>query len=627
MGERRMKMLLKASVALLALATLSACGDSGGSGVASTPTPPSPPAPPSPPPPPPPTPPNTSLLNLTSSESFVNDAVTSAATFDTTGQIPKNISASPATAIIAYDLQSKNYSITVSGRSQTFTPASADAINTSAQIASFKVVAGTTTDILTITKPGTSGAYTYQYVGGGFWQRSVQTGTSIVGTLDAFTYGIPTLTTGVPRTGNAAYNFDALGTLVVPNGSPAPYSLGGSGRFLIDFSTGDLTGTGAFKEIDTNTNTQTAFNEPWIGSAKLSATSNSFLGTSQYNRFGIPFVGSLTGRFYGPAGEEIGAAIYGTSSSGGAFAAALIGRKDPNGAGINLSLTGLSANQNFVTRSTFIQYEVNPQTGQMVRVVYANDPLQFSGGGGANAQFSYTQSPQSYSISDPHLGQMPVPTGTYGTGQIAPTQSDARFTEYSTTNGTTATSLRLYKTGAANSEIALSYASFGIWDQTQKPNTAGNNFTDTTYFTYGINSTSIPVGSATYNGFLHGVANSTQAGSDIYSLTGSFQFLANFTANTLTGSLTANGINQRTSATQSFGTYTLSQGQSQSITAGPIGFGAYLDAGANTSIGYVKGSYYGPLAKEIGGVFMIKQPDTQNAGQFIYLNGAIVGSR
>jgi hypothetical protein len=261
----RMKILLKASVALLALATLSACGDGGGGGVASTPTPPPPPAPPSPPPPPPP--PNTSLINLTSSESFVNDAATGSANFPKTGT-GQTATATPTAMTVAYDLASKGYTLTVGSRSLTFLPSDIDAAQSNAGVAVYVKRNGTTTDSLSLTKPGTAGRFTYEFVGGGFWQRTTDGAAAVSGSFDAFSYGKPTTDAAVPRTGRAEYAIDVLGVETVPNNV---LGITGTGTTQIDFTTGDLTLKGTL----TGTRFGTA---GFGGGGKMSSTANAFTG-------------------------------------------------------------------------------------------------------------------------------------------------------------------------------------------------------------------------------------------------------------------------------------------------------------------------------------------------------------
>ncbi len=350
-----MKMGKISSASVLALGLmLSACGGGSG-GVASTPTPsPSPSPSPTPSPTPTPTPtPNVSLIGPLTSESFANHATTSRGNYDSNGVPPTNLAANPTTLTIAYDQGSQSYTVTTQSRSQTFAAADVDLTQSNAQITTYKKVNGTTTDLLTLTKPGTSGSLTYRYVAGGFWQRTVQTGTSIAGSFDSFAYGVVTPNASVPTTGGASYDIDFLGVLGIGN-APAPYSLRGTGSMTLDFGAGVYTASGTNAEIDTQSGLP-IINDTFSSQGTLTASTNSLTGSFQLNRGGNGgqvFAGGTNGRFYGPAAEEIGAAVWGVSQSGasGALSGVLLGRKNTSGGGTNLSLLSLVANQNFVTK-------------------------------------------------------------------------------------------------------------------------------------------------------------------------------------------------------------------------------------------------------------------------------------
>jgi len=84
-------------------------------------------------------------------------------------------SGGPSTLSVSYDATSKDYTISVAGRSQTFAPGDINASKSSSSGATVYIkTSGSTTDSLTLTNAGTSGALTYEYVGAGFWQRTVQ---------------------------------------------------------------------------------------------------------------------------------------------------------------------------------------------------------------------------------------------------------------------------------------------------------------------------------------------------------------------------------------------------------------------------------------------------------------------
>lgn len=620
------------TVSMLAICfALAACGGGSGGGVNSMPTPvPAPPAPPPPPPPPPPSATNENLINLVASQSFTNDAAAVSGTYSTDGQLPANLARTGLPLNVSYDVATLSYTVAVQGRTQTFRPQDRLAAESTAEQTTYERVTGTTTDSLTLTNAGTSGRYRYTYVGGGFWQRQVQTGTTINGTFDAFAYGLGSPGSAVPTSGAAAYDFDLLGVVGAAN-APAPNGLNGSGRLLIDFDAARLTVSGTATEVDGISGTPIGTNA-LTGSADI-AGGNGFTGVLTYDRFGVPYVGNLAGRFYGPAAQEIGAAVHGTSQGqgfgqGGVFAAALIGRKDPNGPGVNQSLLRLVADQSFVTQSARVTTEVDPASG-LARSYSQQEPTQFTGSGSIGPGFRYINSSTSYSVTDstPQLGQIGGTDTIFGPGQLLATQPDSRFTEYRTTNSTSGTVLRLYRPGGGNTQIALSYASFGIFDQTSTPDSNGRNRVDRLYFTYGIPSTAFPrSGSASFTGAIHGRAGSTtlanSPGSDLFDVGGAFAFNFDFAADSLSGTFSPTGTNIRTGAALAFGTYNVSNGRGPQSTGG--GFDGSLSLAGAGVTGAFKGRFFGPLANELAGTFVIREPIDNNT-QFLGISGAFVG--
>ncbi len=216
---------------------------------------------------------------------------------------------------------------------------------------------------------------------------------------------------------------------------------------------------------------------------------------------------------------------------------------------------------------------------------------------------------------------------TYGAAQLAASQPDARFTEYRTGSGASGTVLKLYKPGPTNPELALTYASYGIWDQTQTPATNGLNFLDRLYFTYGIASTAFPrTGTANYTGFINGHGGGTASGSDPFSVAGNFNFTFDFAADNFSGTFSPTGTNLRTSAAMALGTYSVTSSRGPLATGG--GFdGSLILAGAANPSGSLKGGFFGPIYNEIAGTFVVRENDPANAGNFIGFSGALVGKR
>lgn len=222
------KRFVAALPSLVLTFALSACG--GGGGVNSTPTPPTPT------PTPPPTSANADMITLTQSEDFTNDAVTGSATYSKEGSRTAASSAPSALSVI-YDAASRTYTVSTGERSQSFAQAHMDSSLGNAQITVFKRVSGATTDTFTLTNAASSGDLTYRYVGGGFWQRTIDSTTSVNGAFDAFTYGVETPDAALPRTGGASYAVDLLGVVASPD---ALYSMSGDGTLTANLLTGSV---------------------------------------------------------------------------------------------------------------------------------------------------------------------------------------------------------------------------------------------------------------------------------------------------------------------------------------------------------------------------------------------------
>lgn len=228
-----------------------------------------------------------------------------------------SVSSEPVT--LRYDASNQSYNLTSPTGTIAFLPADIDSASSNAGAVVYTRTSGGTTDTLTLTRPGTSGPLSYRYVGGAFWQRTVQnSSTSATVSFDAISYGIPTLTTAVPRTGTATFAVDLIGARSVGTGL-AP--IAGEGTTFVDFANLDVITNGRLIEGSGVTGGNSTFSSI----ATLSSNSNAFSGNFILNDFG-EFMGTLTGRLYGPGAEEIGAAIRATLGTD-VLVATLLGRR------------------------------------------------------------------------------------------------------------------------------------------------------------------------------------------------------------------------------------------------------------------------------------------------------------
>lgn len=605
------KTIAKTALAVITPILVSACG--GGGGVNSTPTPP--PAPvPTPTPTPTPTSRNTSLNAPLVSETFVNDATTASGTFPTSS----NLAAGPSTLTFSYDQSSQAYTVQTASRTQTFRPADKDPTQSSAAITTYKRVAGAITDLLTLTNPGSSGSLRYTYVGGGFWQRSVQGASTVDGTFDSFTYGVKTPDTAVPRSGSATYDLDLLGVLARASGG-APYGMSGTGQMTVDFSTNGFSGGGTADLTDPFSGTLAERN-PFTLNGTVSASANALSGAFVYDPQGNRYVGGLTGRFFGPAADEFGAAVSATPQNQafpGALTAALLGRKSAGGPVTSLSLLNLATDQTFIPQASVFRTYIDPATGAGTHGI-ADE-------GAALLSLRYVAATKTYELGRNDFGFLVA--NTFSQAQIAASQPDPRFTEYRSGTGADAAVLRLFKPGSTNTDIVLTYSSFGTWDRVPNPQIPGDQ-QKRVYFAYGLQSTAFPrTGTASYTGKLYGSAGSSQPNTPLYELTGTVGFTVDFAADTVNGTLSPVGRNLTTGASTAFGTYVM-------LGRGPLAGGTYFDGSLRLNTvdpsltsGWFRGTFFGPAINEAAGGFFIREADAAFPGQSFYMTGAFVSKK
>jgi len=297
------------------------------------------------------------LLNLTSSESFTNDATSGTANFPKSG-VGQTASASTASLTAAYDAATRGYTITVGGRNVTFLPANLDAAQSNSAVSVYAKTSGTTTDTLTLTKPGTSGRFTYEFVGGGYFQRTIDGATAISGSIDAFSYGIETADASVPRTGLGHYAIDLIGAETVSNNV---VGITGLGTMQVDFASGAVITHGRLDTAAPNPAGPTP-NGYFSSEARLSSTANAFSGTFRYNNF-QNFSGQINGRFFGPASQEVGAAFHAADTTGNIAVGTIIGRRDGVPAG-NATMTSLTSDEFFANDAAVLDTQIQGTTGQ-----------------------------------------------------------------------------------------------------------------------------------------------------------------------------------------------------------------------------------------------------------------------
>ena len=223
----------------------------------------------------------------------------------------------------------------------------------------------------------------------------------------------------------------------------------------------------------------------------------------------------------------------------------------------------------------------------------------------ATVSIAYDAATDSYTFADEASARTFAPADA--------TSSDGAFKYYGKTVGTSVESLKLFKSATANSRLALTYVTYGIWS-TSQDGFATNHFLSR-FATTGVQtvaSTMPRTGSATYTGIADGAA---AIGGHAYRLVGSTGTLtADFATGVVKTTLTLNGnadVSSDTPGTTALGTL---EGLAQ------IGFGTSKYTGTIKGMGLdgsIGGGFYGPRAAETGYAFSAAGGDDAAVGVFV----------
>ena len=592
----------KAAVIGVVALPLGACGGGGGGGVASTPAPPI--ASPSPTP----TPTNTSIADLRASQSFANDAGRTDVTFNLTSKTTVSGTAAATPLTVRYDATSGSYAVTSGSVTDTFATADRQA-QTNAGETRFIRRNGSDATYLTLVTTPYNGSTSNQYVGLGYLQRNSTSGDRQATSFTTFAYGLDTPAGGVPRLGTGSFNTDVFGLESLPGSEPAVFQ--GRGRFDVDFL------NGLFSTQTSVTRTGLISGQSIVGGAidltgggTLSALTSGFSGDVVYRSGSTQLGGQLTGRFYGPNAQEIGASFAGAASDGTAFNGSLTGQRDTTLSATNISFAQLVTPQLFYADATTLTVRT-PRNGGSPTV---SDYPGLLGNAVSRSQFN-----------DKTSGNVSFgpPTSNLAGGDYTVTSivaGDPNFTTYTRTIAGQPTKLELYKPGSANKELALTYASFGRYS-TSVDSDPFQSEIDRVFFVYGFNTPSglfvNRTGTASYAGAAYGTgADSSGA---LLNVTGTTRMTVDFTSQSLSGNLTLAG-----------------RGDAASIDYGAFGFSGKLSAYSSqgtasisragaSPVGSMLVNFYGPAADEAAGIFRLRVPD--GAGTNTLINGAMVAKK
>jgi hypothetical protein len=532
------------------------------------------------------------------SETFTANSAGASARFASNGSV-SNGQAQSSSLTVTYNSNTQSYTLSQGGQTQTFTQANAVNSGTT-DFTAYQKTTGSVQEALTLTTPGTSGALTYQYVGGGAWERADVGSSTLDFSYTPFTYGAATADSAVQRTGTGLFSVSLVGARIMDQ----PYAVGGSGTMQVDFQNGILSSTGNLTTINVNSGLVESLGV-YFGSASLSSTTNNFAGAF-YMDDGSRFTGGWVGKFYGPSNQEVGATWYISNNSGEYAAGYLIGRQDASVTPYNTSLTQLQFNENFAARFSELNFtDLGSGRAASGAYLYRSD-----------SNLIYDRSAASYRYVDTNNS---IDT-TFTAANKSVAQSNTNVDVYQMTGGNGINyKLTLSKPGSGNQQIALTYISFGHWEQAQSVSADARD----RWFAYGVrtNAFQIPTGTGHFEGILVGKGTVVD-GSQMYSVTGTSSFDVNFGAATFTGALNPIGVSLANGATRNFGTFTLDSG----LMDKDGGLTASLGNAGNSGsyAGYFEGALYGPHATEIGGTFGLQ---TGGWPFDVIINGAVAAKR
>lgn len=543
---------------------------------------------------------NTSITNLVADQVFSGTAATTAQEINLTSATTANSSGAPATLSVSYNAAAKSYTLSLSGRSQTF--GTADIVSNASGEARFLKTDGAVKDRLTLVTTPYSGPTSNRYVGLGYWQRSSVAGDRQSDQFATFVYGLNTPAAAMPRTGRANFAIDVFGLSTVPGFEPSV--LQGLGRFDVDFmagvfstqtyltETGLITGDGVVGGgIELN------------GAGALSGSQSTFTGSVTTGTRNAKLTGSLSGQFYGPGAEEIGATFSATNSDGASFAGSFTGQRGTSPA-VNLTLTNLVAPQLFYPQGTALFVDMlDGRTDAQVRYYRLIGQLQDRTSG----NFSFGP------------GMSNMPGGEFTSTSIV-NSSDPNFIRYEKTFADRGVRLDLFKVGPANTQLALTYSTLGRWKSTERSGVW--TYAQIHHFVYGLETPegllAARTGTARYDGVAYGAAANAATGAQ-YDVSGTSVFNVDFGRQTYAGDLRLNGRND--AGTIDFGRYDFDGRLSATTKASSA---ALTQGGA--AAGELVTRFYGPTGEEIGGDFNIFVPESVQPGR-TQIGGVTVAQR
>lgn len=581
---------------LVACVLLGACGGggggvasagsnpAGGGGTGTTPTPS-------------PAPTNTSISSLTVSQTFASSAATTTTTINTSPASVASAASVRSTLQVRYDAGTRSYTVESQGRSQIFVPADAR-LNTVPGETGYAKSDGSVRDYLTLVTTPYSGGTSNRYVALGYWQRNTLSTNRQDTTFDSFVYGFETPAASVPRSGTANYVTDTLGFVTTPGKVPRAFT--GAGTFDVDLALGIFAARASVLEYDlTSPETRSGGSIEYVAGGRLTS-GNDFAGNFTYGGTDTHASGTLQGRFFGPGAEELGATFSADNALGAAVTGSFTGQRAAGAARSNLSLINLTADQLFYVRETNYTRQNGAGGVAFVNTYQGIAQMTLRPDGGVSFNGAVSNVP-------------------YGSFTAADRVEDGRanFVTYQGTVDGKPARLSLYRPGAANTELQLTHASFGIWEG---GSTSGYGaFNGKAYRAYGIETPrdllSRRTGTAAYSGAVY--ATGVRGGSSEFDVGGTSRFAVDFGAQRFSGALT---LTDKAANAAEIGTWTFADTLSYGLPTNTA-----LRSGADAQ-GTIMPGLFGPDGEEIAASFLV-QRDTQTPANALVITGATVAKR
>jgi hypothetical protein len=496
---------------------------------------------------------------------------------------------------VTYNAGNGTYTVVSHGQSQSFGPAALQGGGLPGETL-YQVTSGSTVDFLTLATTPYTGTKPNKYVALGYWQRAQLTGSTQTNTFDEFVYGFATPTAAVPRSGLATYATDAFGLLTRPGAEPMVFS--GSGTFDVDLENGVFRSSAMVGEYALESWDYAVGGQLVLQSGGTIGSENGFSGNFSFTDLNGTIGGAFDGRFFGPAGQEIGASFSGQNSAGATIAGAMTGQLDPDATPPGLALDTIL--NETVLPEHFVEFLAGYDTS-------LTPVFRGVGGGLVDGPGTVTLHPD---------GSATVHLLSSFFGEVTLTDADRSavqkpyFDSYDVllaatpTNPEASVHVDLAKRGSANDQIELTYASFGVWTEDFVNGTYSQTRKD--FFVYGQETPANMLAGRTGNASYSGIIQGTVASPDgvLGEVGGTSTFNVDFAAQTYSGALDVLG--ESASGTQELGTWTfddtLARGFLNPTTLHKVGSPQPPEQNMRNAI---QPHFYGPYGEEIAAPFTI----------------------